>query len=186
MMKPPTTRPTTNIPPLLERPCAPCQRMSGQIRRHNEPNPDARTTRPPCLGGAPRAHPVRHAHPRLAAKHDGPAGSPLGDRAEPGAEPEPVPITGALQAAPHGIQVCQVPTRIVLSYLMLWVHGSRSQRSPPGANLLMWPQPGTDQWTVPLAHTRPTAAACSRIRRSPKPGFHQRTLPLPSDCSRWG
>jgi hypothetical protein len=46
-------------------------------------------------------------------------GSPWGDRTGPDAEPEPVPITGALQAAPHGIQVCQVPTRIVLSYLTL-------------------------------------------------------------------
>ena len=37
----------------------------------------------------------------------------------PHAEPEPVPITGALQAAPHGIHVYQVPTRIVLSQLTL-------------------------------------------------------------------
>ena len=88
----------------------------------------------------------------------------------------------AINSSPRPHQVCPLPTRIVLSYLTLWVHGSRSQRSPPGANLLMWPQPGTDQRTVPLAHARPVAAACSGIRRYPKPGFrHQHT---PNRCHR--
>jgi hypothetical protein len=142
--------------PLQRDPRAPARRARRGQCRHPRPADSVKA------GCKPARFPTRllMGSPRPRAGRLGVAGSPRSRESCKGSRMAPQLVTlkqrdplicytprsccGRYHAdeQPGGAEVCPLPTRIVFSYLTLWVQRSRSQRRLPRASLLTWPQPG--------------------------------------------